>query len=74
MKGVKEMFQIEDIVRIVSDGIFKGQESRILKVDLAINHPRRTKDWYLLAVSHANGVFHGWFEASEIELVQAKVL
>ncbi len=63
------MFQIGDVVRIISKGIFQGQEVKIVKVDPATSHRRRTKDWYLLPISHANGVFQGWFETSEIELV-----
>jgi hypothetical protein len=66
------MIQVDDTVRVISQGIFCGQEVKVLKVDPKESHERRSKDWYLLDTKHEGLAYQGWFTGEELELVEAK--
>ena len=63
------MIHVGSTVRVISEGIFCGQEVRVLKVDPRESHKRRTKDWYLLDTKVADLSSPGWFTGEEIEEV-----
>jgi hypothetical protein len=68
------MIQVGDTVRVIADGLFNGQEVKVLRHEQNSRRRRKTSSWYLLDTIHPKLKisYPAWFEIHEIEKVEVE--